>query len=254
LSIPTISISSLTLVGVAIASFAFMEQASTDREDALRYPLSAVDREIDQLGVEGRIKSEEDARSYIAALLAKYQVDEAKVPRLNDLASRLAKAEYAAVREPRDRIHERALVATFNSLMERMGAPGWTRVSNDEFHAFRLVWSLNFYPNWVSRPPDGNLPKTCRPVEALYLVYLLYLNGGVPPKVREAISAGRLPAVDPAIATPSADSVLRVVSMTRAEFQHRQEYREARLRYLENHPDLRAEAVIQDLFNLLGIE
>lgn len=242
------------IVSASLAFLGFVERRPVAPDDSPGYPGARVDREIDWLGAEERIVSEQDAGAYVAALLAKYQVSEATLSPLNELTSRLAKAEYATVREPRRRIPEGAVAAAFNGLMERFGAPEWTRVSNDEFHAFRLVWSLTFYPNWVVRLPDGNLPKTCRPVEALYLVYLLYLNGGVSPKVREAISAGRLPAVDPAVATPPADSVLRAVSMTRAEFQRRQEYREAKFRYLENHPGVGAEAVIQDLFDLLGIK
>jgi hypothetical protein len=54
----------LTIVGIVLAPFGLMPQARTGGSTS-SYPLSSVDREIDPLGAEEHIKSEQDARAVI---------------------------------------------------------------------------------------------------------------------------------------------------------------------------------------------
>jgi hypothetical protein len=218
------------------------------------YPIWAVDRRIDKLGAEQQIKSEQDAHLLVEALLAKLQVDETKFPGLNDFASRLAHAEYAAVLDPERQISEGSVVKAFNLLMDRMSMPEFAYVSADEVHAFRVARCLTLYPSWVARQPDGNLPATVRPVEAAYLVYLLYVNGGVSQRIRQAISERGLPSPDPSAARPPVSFRLGTMQLSQDEFQRRSEYWKSRSKYLATHTGPDGLRILQDLFELIGVK
>src|ERR1700675_3156688 len=153
------------------------------KEGALmnEFPLSVIDRKIDALGDEHRIRSEEDATAYVEALIEKFHIDDNSLPGLAEFKSKLVRAEFSAVLHPENRIPENVVGKIFNQLMDELRMPSWTRVSPQEVHAFRATRSLALYPKSVTRLPDGNLPQNCRPVEALYLLYLLHGNMGVQP-------------------------------------------------------------------------
>jgi hypothetical protein len=219
-----------------------------------KFPLSAVDRRIDELGSEWRIASEQDAQALVEALLAKFEIDERKSPGLAGFVSRLAKAEYAALRDPTQRIPENSVAEAFNLLMDRMDTPQPTRVSVEEVHAFRVSRSLMFYPSWVNREPDGNLPKTLRPVEATYLVYLLYSNGGVADNIRQAVSERGLPRTDPSTLTTTVSQLgLRAMSLSPSEAKRRSDYWKSTHRYLASHSASDVRRIVESIFALFRI-
>src|ERR1700691_5926760 len=229
------------------------QNSKIDKADG-RYPIWAVDRRINELGAQKHIRSEQDAQLLVGAILAKLQVDEAKFSELNNFATSLAKAEYAAVRDPERRIPEGSVVKAFNLLMGQMSMPEFTHVSADELHAFRVAKCLTLYPNWVARQPDGNLPATVRPVEAAYLIYLLYINGGVSQNVRQAISERGLPRPDPSAAVPSVSFQLHAMQPSHEESQRRSEYWKSRSRYLATHTGSDGVSILRDLFELITVK
>jgi len=226
---------------------------STNGAPMSDFPLSAIDRKIDALGAGDRIHSEEDVRAYVDALLEKFQLDENKLPGLIEFRSRLINSEFSAVLHPESRIPESLVGQVFNELMDEWQMPAWTRVSVAEVHPFRVTMSLALYPNSVSRLPNGNLPPDCRPVEALYLLYLLHANMGIQPELREAIRTGRLPAQD-ALALPSTGvSELRPSRKSSVELQRLREYSAALSAYFTAHPDFKLQDEVARFLIRLGI-
>src|ERR1700676_2811779 len=242
------------LVCAALTSIGCMAQQISSGSADRRYPISVADRRIDETGREEQIESEEKAGIFVDALVAKLSPATAALSGMDTFKSRGTKAEYAAVRDPEQIIPEASLAAAFNRPMHHLDAPGWTRVSDDEMHGFRVTQALLFYPNSVTRLQDGNLARTCRPTEGLYLVYKLYVNGGVSPNVRNAISEKGLPPLDPSAVDPPLDFRLRAVRVSPAEVQRRREYAEARARYFTSHPDVKPETLVRGMFDLLGIK
>jgi hypothetical protein len=152
------------------------------------FSLSPMDRKIDELGAEGRIQSEDDAKSYVQALVDKLGFEKRGLPQLSDLKAHLAHAEYMSLTDPSKRVPEALVADAFNELMDEWRTPAWTRVNNvGEMHAFRVVMSLFVNPRSVSRLPDGNIATTCRPVEAVYLVWPLHSQMGIPSVLREKL-------------------------------------------------------------------
>jgi hypothetical protein len=147
---------------------------------------------IDELGAADHIHSEADARAYVDALIEQWGRNEKELPGAAQLVDRLARAEYAAIREPQKRIPESLVAKTFNGLMNEWQMPSWTRISVEELHAFRIVES-SLYSRSVARLPDGSIAPDCRPTEALLLLDQLNFNGGVQPWVRERVRARHFP-------------------------------------------------------------
>jgi hypothetical protein len=217
-------------------------------------PRSPIDKRIDELGAESRILSEADAETYIGALLEKFDLDETRLPGLGTLKSSLAKAEYAAIRDPSKRIPEAMVVHVFNELMAEWNSPDWTRISSDELHVFRIVVSMALYPRSVSRSPDGSLSHDCRPVEALYLIYLLQSRGGVSLDLRVKVQSGEWPKAVPRQLESLGPSVVRLKSEgSPAEAQRLREYLTARARYFADHPGSGLRTEVDNLFGKLLI-
>jgi len=164
---------------------------------AMQLPFSQVDRQIDFLGAESNIQSNSDAQVYIDAILAKYHINTASVPGLAPLMHRLAKAEYSALGDPSKRIPESLLTSTFNGLMDEWGEEPWTRITVEDFHGFHRLKAGTLIPYSVSRNADGSVADSCRPVEAVYLLYLLSIErAGVSGELRNLPATfGRGPAV-----------------------------------------------------------
>ena len=218
------------------------------------FPLSPIDRRIDALGAESKVRSEDDARAYVDALLEKFQVDERRLPGVMQFRTNLVHAELSAVLHPENRIPEALVGQIFNELMDELGMPIWTRITPEELHAYRVTMSLALYPGSVSRLPDGNLARTCRPVEALYLLYLLHANMGVPPELREAIRSGRYPTNDARALPPVGVYGLQPSRRSPIESQRLREYRAALGAYFAAHPDFRFENQVARFFARLRIE
>jgi hypothetical protein len=168
--------------------------------------------------------------------------------------SRLSKSEYAAVLHPEQRIPEASVGQAFNLLMDRMSMPELTRVSADELHAFRVATCLIFYPSWVTREPYGSLPPTVRPLEAAYLVYLLYSDRGISQNIRQAILERGLPRQDPSSAEPPGRFHMVSGQTSREEFQRRKEYWEAKSVHLATHTDSDLMHILQEMSELIGVK
>jgi hypothetical protein len=196
----------------------------------------------------------EDVEAYVDALLEKFQLDENKLPGLIDFRSRLINSEFSAVLHTENRIPESFVGQVFNELMDKWQMPAWTRVSVPEVHAFRVTMSLALYPNSVSRLPDGNLPPDCRPVEALYLIYLLNANMGVPSGLRDSVRSGRRPAEDPRTLPPQGVIGLHQSKKSSSEIQRLREYSAALSAYFASHPDFKLQDEVARFLVRLGIQ
>jgi hypothetical protein len=141
-------------------------------------PLSLVDRRIDLLGAESNIHSTADAETYIGAILAKYRFDVTAIPGLRSLEDRLAAAEFAAITNPTKRIGETQVAEAFNQIMDEWGTEQWTRISVEDLHIYRRIKAATLNPYSVSRAVDGSVSERCRPVEALYIIFLLSIERG----------------------------------------------------------------------------
>lgn len=152
------------------------------------FPQSPMDRRIDELGLEDRIRSDADAEAYVGALIDKFGLDKEWFSKLSVFRLRLAHEEYLAISDSSKRVSEASVRVAFNSLMDEWNTPAWTRISSvDELHVFRIVMSLVANPGSVSRLPDGSVASTCRPVEAVYLMSMLDSQRGIPPQLREKL-------------------------------------------------------------------
>ncbi len=218
------------------------------------FPLSPIDRKIDALGAEENIRSEEDAASYVDALLEKFQLDETQLLGLSGFRSALVHVEFTALLRPQTRIPEPLVGQVFNELMDQWQMPSWSRVSPEELHAFRATMSLALYPKSVSRSADGMLAPTCRPVEALYLIYLLHSNMGVRPELRELVRAGRWPKADPQALPSQGWLGLHQSRKTPGEVQRYLEYKTALDTYVTAHPGSKLHNLVEKLFTRFGIQ
>ena len=214
-----------------------------------QFPFSITDRRIDELGAEARIQSETDAEAYVGAFLQKFKLDEVQPQVIGVWKARLARAEFDAVRHPEKRISEKAVAETFNQLMERWNVPTWTRISVEELHLLRTAISIGLYPRSMPRSSDGKISGNCRPVEALYLIYLLQSRGGVPVELRKRVSEGDWPKTMPKDSEPLAAPMVRLkVDSSPDEMQHQGEYFAARTNYFANHRDRSFEEEVDELF------
>src|SRR6266478_9556491 len=217
------------------------------------YPLSPIDKNIDRLGEPSHMTSEADAEAYVNALLEKFRLDESVMLEMGEFKRRLVRAEFSSVQDPEKRIAEGKVADVFNGLMDEWQTPDWTRVSPAELHAFRVTMSLGLYPKSVTRLPDGSVSAFCRPVEALYLIYLLHANMGVSAELHDAIKAGRWTERDQHI-LPAQGSVRLGTANIAVDARRLHEYRAALNTYLAAHPNHQFQTLVDKLFARLGIE
>jgi hypothetical protein len=199
------------------------------------------DARIVELGSADHIRSEADALAYIHALRNR------TVRPLSEFdEERLARAEYAAIRDPQKRIPESAIVKTYDALVDQLGAPASNHVTVEELHVFRT--ELLLYPRAMERLPDGSLRPDCRPIEAFNLLSQLIYSGGVWHPYRTQVGTARwLWSLLPTF-WPSPPKTLAAVSHTQ---KHR--FAAARERYFASHPDFNSQQLCNDLFSRLGI-
>jgi hypothetical protein len=160
-------------------------QQTTQQSSDIGYALIPVDRQIDDLGVPERIRTEADALAYVEILVKRWGPSPKELPDLAEFEQRLARAEYAAVRNPEKRIPESQVAKVFNQLMDEWQMPRWTRISVSELHVFRWHYATAIYPRSVLRLPDESIAPNCRPTEALLLLHFLTTEGSVPPAMRK---------------------------------------------------------------------
>lgn len=214
-------------------------------------PLSPVDRHIDLLGAESNIHSPADAETYINAILAKYHIDATSVSGLAPLEHRLAVAEYASLTDPSKRIPEARIVDAFNRLMDDWGAEPWTRIAVADFHRFHRIKAGILIPYSVSRNSDGVVADSCRPVEALYLLFLLTLERGMQsgpklPDLPENFGTGP-------VFVQSTKATNRVSDADDPITRRYGKYTKVRNAWLESHFNLDPTQELTGLFNLLKI-
>jgi len=178
---------------------------------------------------------------------------------LPEFEERLARAEYAAVRNPEKRIPESQVAKTFNGRMDEWQMPGLAHISVAELHAFRLPYALALYPRSVARLPDESIAPSCRPTEALFLLHMLDSNEGIASYIRDSVRESHFPwnvlkrlklwhpaaipilqpGLHPAPPSPDASKIL--------------EYETLRRRYFASHPDATFDRTVNELFAQLGI-
>ena len=213
-------------------------------------------RQIDELGDPGHIQTEVDARAYIGALVKRWGPRETNYPVLTD---RLARAEYAAVRNPERLIPESQVAKNFNRLMDEWEMPSWTRISVPELHAFRIRYALTVYPRSVARLPDGSIAPSCRPTEALFLLHMLDSREGIPPDIREEVRESRFPwSVLKSLKwsrpkRPIEPGLHPAYTSTPEESLRRNEYIGLRRKYFATHPAISFESEVADIFSQFGI-
>lgn len=213
-----------------------------------QFPLLPEDRHIDALGTEANIHSPADAETYLNAILAKHKIDTATIPGLSPFAHRLAVAEYAAITDPSKRIPETQLVTAFNEIMDQWGEPQWTRITVEDFHWFHRIKAATLIPYSVSRDAEGNVADTCRPVEAVYLLYMLTTERGLQPDKLPTLPASF--GTKPVFMSHSAS--LSVAPFGDDIGRRDTAFRKAENNWLQSHPDPTQQ--IGRLFDALHIE
>ncbi len=247
----------LSVLSAALLSLAAV-CASTDAfskdQHMVEFPLSPIDANINRLSSKSTIHSVQDAEAYIDALLEKYKLDDAKVPGLSALKPRVARAEYAAVLDPTKEVSEALVADVFNKMMNEWVTPLWTRISVEELHAFRVFNGTFLYPAAVSRSASGDVSRSCRPVEAIYTLYLLESNRGVPLELRELIRQGRWPK-NLGDRQPVVESQrLQLLTRDPVKIKRDQEYLADRNAYFAAHPSLDPAEEVNRLLHTLRIE
>lgn len=219
-----------------------------------KFPLSFTDRRIDELGAEARIQTETDAEAYVGAFLEKFKLDEAEPQLSNMWKARLVRAEFDAVLHPEKRIPEEVVAEAYNQLMERWKAPAWTRVSLDELRVLRTAISMGLYPQSMPLLADGQLSRSCRPTEALYLVYLLQARGGLPAGLENMAGTGEWPNATATDQEAPVRLMVRPNIRSSGEAMRLSAYFAARASYLAHEPDDNFQREVDRLFRKFHID
>ena len=241
----------------ALAAFAIalgVPVLGRPRLNMTHFPRSPADRRIDHLGAEARIQTETDAEAYVAAFVDKFELDEVEPRRINAWKSRLARAEFDAVRHPKKRIPEEVVAAAFNQMMERWKVPAPARVSVDELHILRTAISIQMYPQSMALLAAGQPPPSCRPTEALYLVYLLQARGGFPAELENVVRTGKWPNTAAADQELPMSLRVRLSKMSSAEAMRLSAYLAARTRYFADQRDNGFQQEVEELFRKFRID
>jgi hypothetical protein len=221
-----------------------------------KFPLSFTDRRIDELGAEAQIQTETDAEAYVEAFLEKFKLDEVEPRLINMWKARLARAEFAAVRHPERRIPEDVVADAFNQLMEKWKVPAWTRVSLDELRVLRTAISIRVYPRSMPLFADDRLSRTCRPTEALFLVYLLQARGGLPTELTNVprTGAGEWPNTVTTDQESPVPLMVRLDIRSSAEAMRLSAYFAARASYFAHEPDDSFQKEVDELFRKFQVD
>jgi hypothetical protein len=226
---------------------------------AIGYAAFPVDRRVDELGAPDHIRTETDAKIFVEALMKRWGEPNETNPHLVEFEERLARAEYAAVRNPDKLIPESRVAKTFNKLMDEWQMPGSAHISVAELHAFRIPYACGIYPKSVARLPDASIAPSCRPTEALFLLHMLDSNEGIASYIRDYVRQGHfpwdvlqrlklwhpvpIPVFKPGLhrAPPDPDALQKF------------RYDNLRRRHFARHPEVGLESVANEVFAQLGI-
>jgi hypothetical protein len=257
-----------------VAAAQLVASAGMESQPYKTPPVTPADRQVDTLGAESNIHSIQDVDTYINALIQNYKTElsqrfgvmDADLYRFGPIESRIAAAEYAAVGDHSKRIPEKFVASAFNGLMDEWNTPPWTRISIEELHAYRTQLAIIRYPASVARDDEGNLSDSCRPVEAVLLLYRLERNRGISPGLRELVKSGKFNYSAARPVSPGAsntrlvlgsyvgDEMLRNAEADRAAALERErEYTSARHAYFLAYPNIDPVDYIERLLDLLHI-
>jgi hypothetical protein len=217
-----------------------------------------VDRKIDELGSPDHIRTEADAKAYVEALWRRWGYSPNETyPHLAEFEEQLARAEFAAVRDPSKLIPESRVVKTFNKLMDEWQMPSWTRISVSELHAFRFTPATTMYPRSVARLPDQTIAPSCRPTEALFILYMLDYDAPMLPEIREQVRKSRFPwsflrELKELVSKPDIPSAEFPPRSPPERERREAQYTACRDKHFASHP-LNFDAVVNEVFAQLGI-
>jgi hypothetical protein len=152
-----------------------------------QFPISSVDRNIDELGETSRLNSRADVQHYVESLILKFGGEKTWSPELEGLKLRLIDAEFASISDESKTVSEELMASAFNGLMDRWKAPEQTHITTEELRVFRLILAHLVNPKSALRLSDGRLSSRARPVEAVHVICLLAARGGIPPAIRQAM-------------------------------------------------------------------
>lgn len=255
--------------GAALVAGAGMD--SRPRKDS---PLLPADRRIDNLGKESNINSIQDVDTYIDAIIQRFQPELSSrfgvisfSPEFDEMRSRVAAAEYRAVSNHSARIPETLIASVFNDVMNTWNAPTWTRISVEELHAYRILLATMRYPASIARSKDGAVADSCRPVEAVLLLYRLEREHGIPSGLRDTLKSEQSNS-GPQLLLPPGQSYSHLVAgssasaemartssqLRTAALEHEREYTTARNNYFSAHPDTGPATYVQRILERLGVD
>jgi hypothetical protein len=208
-------------------------------------------RQIYELGTADHIRTEGDAnvfvQAWVNALLNPWDPRQ-KSPRLPQFEEALARAEYAAVRDPQKMIPESQVRNTFNHLVEEWGMPRSVQVSAAEFHQYRIS-VCRTCPGFIERQAGQLTSGRCRPTEALYLVKTVIGFGGATVYLRDHARQCRFPwnlLLYLKLWHPTATA--------RAEELRIAKYSALLRSYFQQHPDAATfDHIVTEVFTQLGI-
>jgi hypothetical protein len=218
----------LTVSACASCIFAFCQIVS-----AFESNMGILDRhrKLDAAASADHIKSETDALRYVNVLSGLYQFKEIEPQRLDSMKKKLAAAEWEAVSHQAAWITEMQVAAAFNKLVERYGHPEF-KIGEREVHSERMRLSA-LYPHMFGRKPDGSIEPLCRPVEAVYVLFLLDFQAQFADDTRPTRTPGL--SIDPVLSA------------------HASEYRKARMQFLRTHSVADIEQAALDSVSVMGI-
>lgn len=164
---------------VLFVSLLILGSTWTHPEDKSK-PMPALEQ-INDLAAPEHLQTEADAMKYIAALWTHFNLDSFEDQGFKE---RLGESEFLAVQNPSARVSNARIADVFNELMREISAPASMRVTEDEVFRFRkrLVYfprASFVFPNLFARTSDGNLDQQARPIEALFVIYLLQYGSNI---------------------------------------------------------------------------
>jgi hypothetical protein len=154
----------------------------------------------------GRIHSEEDARTFVDAVAEYWSGHRHLSGMTGSVRDRVAHAEYEAVSHSSHLIPEQRVVDVWNEYVREIDAPEEALVTVAEVHNMRdamytmsnMTWGREFgqslwtMPNLYALDGEGKVFDGCRPLEAVKVLYQMYLQFENVRRARERVSKGIL--------------------------------------------------------------
>lgn len=139
-----------------------------------------------------RIKTRQNAIAVVDSVFSMFHVAEALDPAIvKSLKTRLSDREYEFATGQYEGVEQGRIADAFNFIVEHIAAPDDLRLTDTDISLFRDLLSLQFSGS-ISRQGD-TVTRKCRPLEALYILFLLDFNGGFAPSLRQLAAAGKNP-------------------------------------------------------------